>query len=283
MFPLRGRRGRPRHPRLSAPAPVPQGRAGLDRPPRHQRRRARAHDRLRRAGAGDCSTCPIAGWCCHPAIPGSARRKTFDLEVWLPGQQMWREISSCSNTREFQARRMNARWRSADGKSVAYVHTLNGSGVAVGPGADRGDGELPAGRRLDPGAGAAAALHGRRGAHRRAPERGAHACAIDPATDVLLAVDVQPDFMPGGALPVPEGDQVVPVINRLLAGPFRHAVATQDWHPPGHVPSPAPIPAARRSRRSTCRTARRRCGPTTASRARRAPRCMPGWISRASS
>ncbi len=58
---------------------------------------------------------------------------------------------------------------------------------------------------------------------------------IDPATDVLLAVDIQPDFMPGGALPVPEGDQVVAVINRLLAGPFRHAVATQDWHPPGHA------------------------------------------------
>ncbi len=58
---------------------------------------------------------------------------------------------------------------------------------------------------------------------------------VDPVTDVLLAVDVQPDFMPGGALPVPGGDQVVPVINRLLAGPFRHAVATQDWHPPGHT------------------------------------------------
>ena len=58
--------------------------------------------------------------------------KTFDLEVWLPGQQAWREISSCSNTREFQARRMNARFRPADGKGVAHVHTLNGSGVAVG-------------------------------------------------------------------------------------------------------------------------------------------------------
>jgi len=59
--------------------------------------------------------------------------KTFDLEVWLPGQQMWREISSCSNTRAFQARRMNARFRGgADGKTVAHVHTLNGSGVAVG-------------------------------------------------------------------------------------------------------------------------------------------------------
>jgi seryl-tRNA synthetase len=58
--------------------------------------------------------------------------RTFDLEVWLPGQQAWREISSTSNCRDFQARRMNARFRSADGKTVAHVHTLNGSGVAVG-------------------------------------------------------------------------------------------------------------------------------------------------------
>jgi len=58
--------------------------------------------------------------------------RTFDLEVWLPGQQAWREISSCSNCRDFQARRMNARFRAADGKGVAFVHTLNGSGVAVG-------------------------------------------------------------------------------------------------------------------------------------------------------
>jgi len=63
---------------------------------------------------------------------GFASARTHDLEVWLPGQGMWREISSCSNTRDFQARRMNARWRSADGKTVSHVHTLNGSGVAVG-------------------------------------------------------------------------------------------------------------------------------------------------------
>ena len=61
---------------------------------------------------------------------GFGAARTYDLEVWLPGQGAWREISSCSNTRAFQARRMNARFRSADG--VAYVHTLNGSGVAVG-------------------------------------------------------------------------------------------------------------------------------------------------------
>jgi seryl-tRNA synthetase len=63
---------------------------------------------------------------------GFGAAKTYDLEVWLPGQQMWREISSCSNCRDFQARRMNARFRAADGKTVAHVHTLNGSGLAVG-------------------------------------------------------------------------------------------------------------------------------------------------------
>ena len=63
---------------------------------------------------------------------GFGSAKTYDLEVWLPGQQSWREISSCSNCLEFQARRMNARFRAPDGKGVAFVHTLNGSGVAVG-------------------------------------------------------------------------------------------------------------------------------------------------------
>jgi len=61
---------------------------------------------------------------------GSAR--THDLEVWLPGQAAWREISSCSNMRDFQARRMNTRYRGADGKPAGFAHTLNGSGVAVG-------------------------------------------------------------------------------------------------------------------------------------------------------
>ena len=62
---------------------------------------------------------------------GFGAARTYDLEVWLPGQNAWREISSCSNTRAFQARRMNARLRSAEG-DVRHVHTLNGSGVAVG-------------------------------------------------------------------------------------------------------------------------------------------------------
>ncbi len=63
---------------------------------------------------------------------GFASARTHDLEVWVPGQKLYREISSCSNCRDFQARRMNARFRAADGKTVSHVHTLNGSGVAVG-------------------------------------------------------------------------------------------------------------------------------------------------------
>jgi seryl-tRNA synthetase len=64
---------------------------------------------------------------------GFASARTHDIEVWLPGQETYREISSCSNCKDFQARRMNARFRGgADGKTVSFVHTLNGSGVAVG-------------------------------------------------------------------------------------------------------------------------------------------------------
>jgi seryl-tRNA synthetase len=64
---------------------------------------------------------------------GFGARKTYDLEVWLPGQGAYREISSCSNTGDFQARRMNTRYRVAgEQKSTQFVHTLNGSGLAVG-------------------------------------------------------------------------------------------------------------------------------------------------------
>lgn len=63
---------------------------------------------------------------------GFAAAKTYDLEVWLPGQQRYREISSCSNCEDFQARRMQARYRNPDTGKPELVHTLNGSGVAVG-------------------------------------------------------------------------------------------------------------------------------------------------------
>ena len=63
---------------------------------------------------------------------GFASAKTYDIEVWLPGQATYREISSCSVCTDFQARRMNARYRPKDGKGPRFVHTLNGSGTAVG-------------------------------------------------------------------------------------------------------------------------------------------------------
>jgi len=63
---------------------------------------------------------------------GFSAAKTYDIEVWLPGQQAYREISSCSNFEDFQARRMQARWRNPETGKPELVHTLNGSGLAVG-------------------------------------------------------------------------------------------------------------------------------------------------------
>jgi len=63
---------------------------------------------------------------------GFSSAKTYDLEVWFPGQQKYREISSCSNFEDFQARRMKARWRNPESDKPELLHTLNGSGLAVG-------------------------------------------------------------------------------------------------------------------------------------------------------
>jgi seryl-tRNA synthetase len=63
---------------------------------------------------------------------GASARRTYDLEVWLPGQGLYREISSCSNCGDWQARRMNTRYRPAESNGNVFVHTLNGSGLAVG-------------------------------------------------------------------------------------------------------------------------------------------------------
>jgi len=63
---------------------------------------------------------------------GFGARKTYDLEVWMPSQETYREISSCSNCGDFQARRMDARCKTAGEKGTRFMHTLNGSGLAVG-------------------------------------------------------------------------------------------------------------------------------------------------------
>ncbi len=71
-------------------------------------------------------------WCCATGDMGFGARRTHDIEVWLPGQNAYREISSCSVCGDFQARRMNARFRRGEGAKPEFVHTLNGSGLAVG-------------------------------------------------------------------------------------------------------------------------------------------------------
>ncbi|HWV54845.1 serine--tRNA ligase [Pseudorhodoplanes sp.] len=92
----------------------------------HERMTASAEEVLRRLGLHYRVVTLCTG------DMGFASQKTYDIEVWLPGQNMFREISSCSVCGDFQARRMNARYKGKDGKVKGFVTTLNGSGVAVG-------------------------------------------------------------------------------------------------------------------------------------------------------
>jgi seryl-tRNA synthetase len=92
----------------------------------HERMTGRAEEVLKRLGL-PFRTIVLCG-----GDMGFASRKTYDIEVWLPGQNAYREISSCSNCGDFQARRMNARYRPKEGKGTRFLHTLNGSGLAVG-------------------------------------------------------------------------------------------------------------------------------------------------------
>jgi seryl-tRNA synthetase len=92
----------------------------------HERMTSCAEEVLKRLGLHFRTVALCAG------DMGFAAQKTYDIEVWLPGQGRFREISSCSVCGDFQARRMNARTKGAEAKSTRYVHTLNGSGVAVG-------------------------------------------------------------------------------------------------------------------------------------------------------
>jgi seryl-tRNA synthetase len=92
------------------------------------------HERMTRAAEGvlEALGLPYRRMLLCAGDMGFTARKTYDLEVWLPGQQRYREISSCSNCGDFQARRMDARYRAAGEKGTSFVHTLNGSGLAVG-------------------------------------------------------------------------------------------------------------------------------------------------------
>ncbi len=92
----------------------------------HERMTACAEEVLKRLGLAYRVMLLCAG------DMSATARKTYDIEVWLPGQDAYREISSCSNCGDYQARRMTARFRPKDGKGGRFVHTLNGSGLAVG-------------------------------------------------------------------------------------------------------------------------------------------------------
>ncbi|WP_340149915.1 serine--tRNA ligase [uncultured Sneathiella sp.] len=92
----------------------------------HERMTACAEDILKRLGL------PYRVVVLCTGDTGFGARKTYDIEVWLPGQDTYREISSCSNCGDFQARRMKGRYRPDGGKGTHFVHTLNGSGLAVG-------------------------------------------------------------------------------------------------------------------------------------------------------
>jgi seryl-tRNA synthetase len=92
----------------------------------HERMTACAEEVLKRLGLAYRTMVLASG------DMGFSARKTYDIEVWLPGQNAFREISSCSNCGDFQARRMNARYRPEGGKDLRFVHTLNGSALAVG-------------------------------------------------------------------------------------------------------------------------------------------------------
>ncbi|MDW6023961.1 serine--tRNA ligase [Mesorhizobium sp. BAC0120] len=92
----------------------------------HERMTACAEEVLKRLGL------PFRTVALCTGDMGFGARKTYDIEVWLPGQNNYREISSCSVCGDFQARRMDARYRPKDGKGTSFVHTLNGSGTAVG-------------------------------------------------------------------------------------------------------------------------------------------------------
>lgn len=92
----------------------------------HERMTSQAEEVLKRLGL------PYRVMLLSSGDMGFSARKTYDLEVWLPGQNAYREISSCSNCGDFQARRMKARFKSAGDKGGRFVHTLNGSGIAIG-------------------------------------------------------------------------------------------------------------------------------------------------------
>ena len=145
MFPQRGGLLRQRRARHHSAAPVPEGRIGEVHQARaileeHEKLTANAEQVLQKLGLHYRTMALCTG------DMGFSSAKTYDIEVWLPGQGLYREISSCSNFEAFQARRANIRYRPEGAKKSEFVHTLNGSGLAVGQNLGRDCRELSASR-----------------------------------------------------------------------------------------------------------------------------------------
>ena len=162
VLPQRSGVVRRRRPRADSAAPVRQGRARQVHDARASPRRARSADRERREVLERLGL-PYRTVVLCTGDMGFASAKTYDIEVWLPSQKTYREISSCSNTEAFQARRANIKYRPDGSGKAEFVHTLNGSGPRRRPHADRDPRELPAAGRIGRRPGPAAGLHGRRG------------------------------------------------------------------------------------------------------------------------
>ena len=146
VLPRRSGRRRQRHPRHDPPAPVHQGRAGLDHHAGEIQRRARAHAGLRRGGAEEARPALPRGHALHRRHGLRRRRRPTTSRSGCRAQNAYREISSCSDCGEFQARRMKARYAGKDGKVKAsrpHAQRLRRRGR---PRADRGDGNLSARR-----------------------------------------------------------------------------------------------------------------------------------------
>ena len=168
LLPLGGRLLRQGRARPDPPAPVPQGRAGEAHDAGDLDGRARGDDRRRRGGAEAPRPRLPRGACSATGDMGFSAAKTYDIEVWLPGQQAYREISSCSNCTDFQARRARLRYRPEPRRQAALRAHAERQRPRGRPHADRGARELPAGGRLGRGPRGAAPVHGRARAASRA-------------------------------------------------------------------------------------------------------------------
>ena len=167
MFPARGRRGRRGHPRHPPRPPVRQGRDGLLREARRDHRRPSRSSPASPRRLLQRLELPYRVLLMATGDMGFVQAKKYDLEVWSPGVEDWLEVSSCSNFRDYQARRMAIRYRPEPGARPELVHTLNGSGLALARVVRRDPRDLPAARRLGRRPDRPAIAHG------HGPDRGA--------------------------------------------------------------------------------------------------------------